>query len=436
MNTKVYQLKPAANGPAVRHRIYTGSKEGARQAVRKAGDGVYEIHDGDGHAAKITWFRYFSSGSPAITLTKDEAEETVRLQQSIDQQVASRLTAQPMTDAGHLTRTAQQVLAEAGLDFVPERRELFSNPAPEGGVDASQTMLPVPSHRRIVRGDTGLHLSVMAETYTPVAARDWFGILDQAACDKRLDFTRATMFNATQELAFRLPGCPSPRVDVGGALTTSHDGTCALRATASVRVQTRNYTYTIYSSRSYSTRHTTFVADRVRNLATPIMNHVVESSESLIAAVAAAIDTPLVAAVDVVLRTLAERIETRAKVEPTDDDVQAAAKRAKAQADARTELLGWASAFDTELGGLRAVLAAGEFGMRNGASDHAWNHGTARDRATEALLAIAAELPQLQALFGRDLAPLTKLDDQARQGHVAAAKARLARLAGLDSEAA
>jgi hypothetical protein len=336
---------------------------------------------------------------------------------------------------------ARLALAAAGQDFTPVATRLFAETAPEvadvESPNAPMTELSmVPTHRRIIRQDTGAHLSVMGSGYAPVPARELFSILDPMAKQGRIAYGAAMLWNATQSLHFSLPYDGVEGLTVGGVMVTSHDGSHALRAVATVMVGGR----TIYAAPNWGTRHTKRMKDRIDEMAPAIMETVVSESEALIlfAANAQVCGAAEATAAILALPMFQEILTRRAKVEVTDSDEVAAGKRATALAEATTELAGVASNYPTRLGGLRFVLAAGAFGGRGLPTEESWHYNVARARATAALQACAAAGAVLLAAIGdkAHVASLDGLDDEARKGHVEAAKARLAQRLGVGQDEA
>jgi hypothetical protein len=437
---------PVSGSPAIRTLVRDASVESCRLALRESGPGVYCYQEGVGAAATTRYFQYFALGvAPKVFTCEAEAEAEVNLARTAVEAAVATAALPPApwaTTATNAYETAQQVLAKNGHDFAPVRRRLFAEveaiptmpPVPPATVGTrndyrsepflNQVPVPVPTHVRIVRDDTAAHLSVMGSEYTPVAARLWFSVLDPQAASGRIRYSTSRLWDAVQTLHFRLPHESIPGLFIGGVMATSHDGSTALRATATVEV----YGRMIYSQGTWSTRHTRFVAARVGGLAKSIMETVVSESEALIVACANAQHVDAGSAADAIfaLPDFAAIVERRAKIEATDDDKAAGDKRAKAMAEARVQLAGIAANFPTYLGGLRFVIAAGEFGARGEVSDYSWHNGVARERATQALVRLAAVGATLRVAIGEDaVQTLNDMPDDARKGHVEAAKRRL-----------
>lgn len=449
-----------------------GTKAQRIPTKRSDAPGLYVATEGVGKATKVIAWEVKENGDRE-GITVDEAERRASAKLSGSARVAHEITVAQRTsttgiveselDEENPPQTAREALARRGHDFDIEVRPcldlvrvlenqtdlgaiagLKANEIPgmsDEAIVALEKAGVITSRKRVVRADTKAELSVMGIGYAERPARSWFGILDPHAKAGRISFGQSYVNedSTLQSLSFHLAGSTSRICRAGGTLSTSHNGFISLTATATVTVPGG---YTVYAMDELKFRHTLNVDEATEGLAKEIIGYVIESAEAMTIAAANAVvldsDTAAAAVIDN-LEAKRQTITKRAKLDPMMTDEEKKAKIAEARAEGLARLHTIAARFDAHLGGLRYVLAAGVFSWNEtqapAANDSSWHYGVARDRATDALLALANVGGELRAVYTARLEKIMNADPEVRRALVEKAHARLAAAAG-DAEAA
>lgn len=274
------------------------------------------------------------------------------------------------------------------------------------------TLTPeIPEWQAVVRADKGYVLHVATTSYALVQHTEALAMCDFAAAEGTVEYrdayasTRAyrahkggeirTVEGETIGLRFEVPGASRSWVRAGGFLSTSHDGSSAIRATACMTVAG----VTIFHRVTDSWKHTRKVAEKL-TFGRQAMAFLARSLDALVRDADAARGVGDAEAAEIVLRTVAPDCyaEPNPNMTPTDqaswrkvrDDKREKAldrlHKYVAGIDARTYA---AKPGDADyLGGLRYVVAA-PYALSNRVGDSSLVFGGGRDRMTNALVALA-----------------------------------------------
>jgi hypothetical protein len=333
----------------------------------------------------------------------DEVQETIRiLGQEPTKQEPKQIPFLP---------TALATLKHFGCDFkvIPTEAGIFDR-------KNGNTWRNAPGFRGILREDTMAILDMSTDAYEIVQSWDALSLGDVAARKKLLEYayawqsvrnrrirgigkekgTNETVIGQQVGIQFTLPSIKvdafNGRMQAGGALVTSHDGSLAIRATGCLVFGG----VSIFHMAIESWKHTSKVAERMAT-ADEVFSYLVRAARGLVAAAVATIQVPDHEAVDVVLRAIEPKLFAPApeKGSMPDADRDTLIKLAADKLDAcRKRLQNAAERFaskhdDVYLGGFRFVLAA-PFAMSNReVSAHSYYDGLARERMTAALFALA-----------------------------------------------
>ena len=306
--------------------------------------------------------------------------------------------------------TALECLQACGTDFdvVPESLRRRDEAGVASKVDGWRAIV------RVVAGTLGVVLHVATDAYEIVLQRVALALLDVAAAAGRIRYryswmstdqvrVRAIGVERAHNVAvvgrrvgirFDLPGLSafSGRVQAGGTLVTSHDGSTAIRATACLTFAG----VSVFHLHTASWRHTSRVAERLTQ-SNEALDYLARAARGLIRDAEATLNVPDDEAADVVLHALAPELfesVTEAAVPDKAERATAQQERDEKLAASRKRLVDGAALLadahkDVYLGGFRFVLAAPGFASNREISMQSYYDGLARERMTTALLALA-----------------------------------------------
>ena len=306
--------------------------------------------------------------------------------------------------------------AHPGCEFEVVAQSVRRQDAAEPGAELTP---PIPGWRAIVRlvaGAIGVVLHIATDAYEIVQSRVALSLLDRAArrgvllyrfAWASIDAVRIRAIGAERAttqtvegrrvgIRFDLPSVEarafSGRMQAGGTLVTSHDGSTAIRATACLTFGG----VSIFHVDTASWRHSSQVAHRLAQ-ADAALDYLIRAASGLMRDAEGTVNVPDDEAAEVVLRALAPKLYERITEAqyPVHEEWVAAEKEQhercvkayKRLQDRASELTSMHK--DVYLGGFRFVLAAPHFASNRQVSTNSYYDGLARERMTTALLALA-----------------------------------------------
>lgn len=411
-----------------------GSPEARTSEVEKssirATPGAYAEHTTEAGVLVVNYYVVPPTGAPFRT-DKDTAEAVAKTQAAPVELVAHDVA---LAEAARVAAradgfegspldsievpTCADLLAKWKVDF----RVVARDAAYSETIDGVRTYTDAPGFRCTKREDDGTVLHASTDAYQVVQSEGALNLLDRAARKGEIlyrsawESVRAKRIRAVgaergrnvvirgQEVGIRFEvagvrvAAFDGRVRAGGTLTTSHDGSSSIQATAALHFSG----VTIFALDVKSWRHSSQVEERLGK-SKEALDYLIRAARGLVRDAEATVDVPDDEAADVVLRAVAP--ELFAPV-PANLDPKKTAEATKARdvklVESRKRLLAAAQRWTNRekgcyLGGFRFVLAAPEFASNRAVTEGSYFDGLARDRMTKALVALARHAGCLEA---------------------------------------
>lgn len=402
----------------------------AQSAIRKT-PGAYAESTTEGAATVVNYYIVPVTGAPYRT-DKDTAEAFAKSQASDVELAAHDVALYEATRTANRADgfesspldsielpTCADLLRKFGCDFrVVAKNAAYS----ESPVNDAKTYYDAPGFRMTVREDDGTVLHASTDAYQVVQSVDALNLLDRAARKGEILYRSAWQSLKSKRIRavgaergknvdihgqevgirFEIDGVRSSsfggRVAAGGTLSTSHDGSSAIKATACLHFSG----VTIFATDVKSWRHTSMVGDRLEE-SKEALDYLIRAARGLVRDAEATVNVPDDEAADVVLRAVAPELFAVVKPSLDPKDTAAAVKvQAAKLVAARLRLHAAAQVWtnrekDCYLGGFRYVLAAPSFASNRVITTASYFDGLARERMTAALLALARHAGCLEA---------------------------------------
>jgi len=158
------------------------------------------------------------------------------------------------------------LLKKIGADFEVEKRDMYFHPN-----DDDRYFKLVPRYCAIVRTDTCVPLSVMGDEYGVVQYKDTISFLDEIIAEGSVTIKHGYIIDQGAKLYIMMKGneaitlCPGEQIESTFIVSTSHDGTGAIRIMYAPTYAPLNVILTPLGKGELRMRHKVHINEHVKN---------------------------------------------------------------------------------------------------------------------------------------------------------------------------